>query len=110
MGNSTSHLEEERNRIQGRIYDLENALARELGNEKRASMTNIAHYYESIQMYERGIKKIDREIKRIEENNGTNKVLSWFVKNEETEAPPRNSDEEDYEFQESRSIQTVLHR
>ena len=110
MGNSTSHLEEERERIQGRIYDLENALARELEKTKRSSMTNIAHYYESIRMYERGIKKIDREIKRIEENNGTSKILSWIVGNKETETTPRNSDEEDYELEESTRIRTVLHR
>jgi hypothetical protein len=110
MGNSTSHLEDERERIQGRIADLENALARELENGKRASMTNIAHYYESIRMYERGIKKIDREIKRIEENNGTSKILSWFVKNSEAETSPRNSDEEDYELEESQRIRTILHR
>ena len=110
MGNSTSHLEEERERIQGRISDLENALARELEKTKRASMTNIAHYYESIRMYERGIKKIDREIKRIEENNGTSKILSWIVGNKETETSPRNSDEEDYELEESTRVRTVLHR
>ncbi len=110
MGNSTSHLEDERDRIQGRITDLENALVRELENGKRASMTNIAHYYESIRMYERSIKKIDREIKQIEQNNGTSKILSWVIGNKETEKTPRNSDEEDYELEESTGIRTVLHR
>ena len=110
MGNATSHLEEERDRIRGRITDLENALARELEKGKYGSMTNIAHYYESIRMYERAIRKIDREIKEIEQNNGTSKILSWVIGNKETETSPRNSDEEDYELEESPRIQTVLHR
>ena len=110
MGNSTSHLEDERERIQGRLSDLELALANELGKGKNGSMTNIAHYYDSIRMYEKSIRKIDREIKRIEENNGTSKILSWFVKNSETETSPRNSDPEDYELEEPPRVQTVLHR
>lgn len=110
MGNSTSHLEDERERIQGRLTNLEVALANELGKGKHGSMTNIAHFYDSIRMYERSIRKIEREIKEIQENNGTNKILSWFVGNAETETSPRNSDPESDELEESPRIQTVLHR
>ena len=110
MGNSTSHLEDERERIQGRLSDLEVALAHELGKGNRGSMTNIAHYYDSIRMYERAIRKIDREIKELQENNGTSKILSWFVKNSETETSPRNSDPESDELEESPRLQAVLHR
>ena len=110
MGNATSHLDDERERIQGRLTDLENALARELEKGKSGSMTNISHYYDSIRMYERAIRKIDREIKEIQENNGTSKILSWFVKNSETETSPRNSDPESDELEEPPRLQTVLHR
>lgn len=110
MGNSTSHLEDERERIQGRLSDLEVSLAHELGKGKHGSMSNIAHYYDSIRMYEKAIRKIDREIKQLQENNGTSKILSWFVGHSEAETSPRNSDPEIDELEESPRLQTVLHR